>query len=69
MHIRLNGAIEEKLAFFASELQITKTDLVKPYILRLLEDTEDYFYAKKALKEEGSISLENLEEEFKHVAD
>lgn len=69
MHIRLDGLIEQKLAFFANELHTTKTDLVKPYIFRLLEDMEDYFYASKALKEEGSISLEALEEEFRHVAD
>lgn len=69
MHIRLDGLIEQKLAFFANELHTTKTDLVKPYILRLLEDIEDYFYANRALKEEGSVSLEALEKEFKHVED
>lgn len=69
MHIRLDALVEEKLAYFAHELHTTKTDLVKPYILRLLEDMDDYLHAVKALKEEGSVSLAELEKELANVED
>jgi len=69
MHIRLDDILEEKLAYFARELHTTKTDLVKPYIIRLIEDLDDYIHATKALKEEGSISLSELEKELENVGD
>ncbi len=69
MNIRLEHNLEEKLNFFAGQLHITKTDLVKPYVLKLLEDIEDYYNASIALKDEGSISLADLEKEFANVAD
>lgn len=69
MNIRLDHQLEQKLNYFAGELHITKTDLVKPYVLKLLEDLEDYYSASLALKDEGSISLADLEKEFTNVAD
>lgn len=53
MNLRLSVDMEKELDFFAKELHSTKTELVKPYIVRLLEDLEDYYYAKKALSEGG----------------
>lgn len=69
MHVRLDQAVEQRLAYFAQELDTTKSDLVKPYILRMMEDMEDYIHASKALKEEGSVSLDDLEKEFANVED
>ncbi|AUR51926.1 anti-toxin [Aquella oligotrophica] len=69
MNIRLDNELEQKLNYFAHELHTTKTELVKPYILRMLEDLEDYYHAHKALQDEGSISIDELEKEFAHVAD
>jgi predicted DNA-binding protein len=69
MNIRLEHQLEQKLNYFAEQLHVTKTDLVKPYILKLLEDMEDYYNASLALKDEGSISLEELEKEFANVED
>lgn len=69
MNIRLEHQLEQKLNYFAEKLHITKTDLVKPYILKLLEDIEDYQNASIALKEEGSISITNLGKEFTNVVD
>ena len=39
MNIRLDNELEQKLSYFAHELHTTKTELVKPYILRMLEDS------------------------------
>ena len=69
MNIRLDHQIEDKLNFFAGQLHITKTDLVKPYVIKLLEDLEDYYNASIALKDECSISFADLEKEFSNVAD
>ena len=69
MNIRLDHQLEQKLNYFASQLHVTKTDLVKPYVLKLLEDIEDYYNASLALKDEGSISLADLEKELANVAD
>ncbi len=68
MNIRLDHQLEQKLNYFAEQLHITKTDLVKPYVLKLLEDLEDYYNASLALKDEGSISLADLEKELDNVA-
>ena len=69
INIRLDHELEDKLNFFAGQLHITKTDLVKPYVIKLLEDLEDYYNASIALKDEGSISFADLEKEFSNVAD
>jgi predicted DNA-binding protein len=69
MNIRLEQQLEQKLNYFANQLHTTKTDLVKPYVLKLLEDLEDYYNASIALKEDGSISIDDLEKEFANVAD
>lgn len=69
MNIRLEQQIEQKLNYFANQLHVTKTDLVKPYVLKLLEDLEDYYNASLALKDEGSVSLDDLEKELANVAD
>lgn len=69
MNIRLEQQVEQKLNYFANQLHITKTDLVKPYVLKLLEDLEDYYNASLALKDEGSVSLDDLEKELANVAD
>lgn len=68
MNIRLEQQIEQKLNYFANQLHVTKTDLVKPYVLKLLEDLEDYYNASLALKDEGSVSLDDLEKELANVA-
>ena len=67
MNIRLNDILEKKLNYYAHELHTTKTELVRPYIIRLLEDLEDYYNATEALKEPGSISLADLEKELDSV--
>jgi predicted DNA-binding protein len=69
MNIRLDHQLEDKLNFFAGQLHMTKTNLVKPYVIKLLEDLEDYYNASIALKDEGSISFADLEKEFINVAD
>ncbi|MEI6286940.1 MAG: DUF6290 family protein [Bacillota bacterium] len=51
MNLRLSADMEKGLEFFANAMQVTKTELVKPCIERLLEDLEDYYFAKKALEE------------------
>ena len=69
MNIRLDNQIEQRLNFFAEQLHVTKTDLIKPYVLKLLEDLEDYHHAVTALQDEGSIPMSLLENEFANVAD
>lgn len=68
MNFRLEPELEQKLGFFAEKLHTTKTDLIKPHVMRLIEDLEDYYHAQVALKEDGSISLSDLEKEFANVA-
>ena len=42
MNIRLEPHLEQKLNHFANQLNVTKTDLVKPYVLKLLEDISEF---------------------------
>ena len=68
MNIRLTDDLEQQLNFFANELHTTKSALMKPYVLRLVEDLDDYYRATLALKDNGTISFETLAKELEtHV--
>jgi len=69
VHIRLDVSTEQKLAHFAKIMGTNKSDIVKPYIYRMLEDMGDYIHAMQALEDEGSVSLDDLEKDYVDVED
>lgn len=62
--IRLDEVLDKRLQYVAEITGRTKTSFIREAIEQYVEDMEDYADAIAAMKEEGSITLEELEQKL-----
>ena len=62
--IRLDDELDKRLQHVANVTGRTKTSFIREAIEQFIEDMEDYADAVEAMKDKGSVTLEELEKEL-----